>query len=302
MSNSWDPTYIIDEDTVKLICKEQFPDIHITEIECIGEGFDNTVFKINKDLLMRFPRRDIAVPLIELEKKLLPQIERHIKIKTTIPTLFGKPSTHFPWPFLGYNFIYGKSPTCLSVEDRKNMVEPLALFIRNLHEIDIEALKPLNLPYDEIRRLDLEYRIPQLKKHIEKANELNLLPEKKMIQKYVDELEVIQSDTKLVLVHGDLHFKNILVDDQNRLTGIIDWGDTHIGQRELDLSIAYSILLKEERERFFKLYGTVNKTSKRLAKFKSIYTTILLLLFANDKNQNELVRFCQDNIKNALID
>ncbi|WP_179194911.1 phosphotransferase [Bacillus sp. EAC] len=302
MSNIWDPTVVLDKETAIRILQDQFPELEIKRIEKIGEGFDNTVFKLNNEILLRFPRREVAVSILKIEQKLLPLIKNHIGIKTTVPFIHGKPSELFPWPFLGYNFIYGSPPNRLTKEDRIKMIRPLAEFLKKLHAIPIENLSELDLPSDELKRLDITYRKPLLIKYVNQAIQLKLIPFEKQMNQYIEKLTEIKLSKPFVLVHGDLHFRNMIVDQNNRLEGIIDWGDAHIGQREVDLSIVYSLIPTDSRTAFFEIYGNVSDESKQLAKFKSIYTTILLLLFANDQKESELVKFCQESLLNALQD
>ncbi|PGS47540.1 phosphotransferase [Bacillus sp. AFS041924] len=300
MANIWDPAIVMKEELVKEILKEQFPEITIKEIKKIGEGFDNTVFRLNNEILLRFPRREIAVSILNVERKLLPRIYNQFEMTTTVPKIIGKPSELFPWPFLGYNFISGKPPIRLTRNERILMIEPIAKFLKKLHSIKLDELKDLDLPHDKLRRLDINFRKPQLEKYVQQAIQKKLIVDVQKINHYTENLVEIKSESPLVLVHGDLHFKNMIVNEQNQLEGIIDWGDAHIGNFELDLSIIYSLIPIDQRESFYQHYGQVSDASKRLAQFKAIYTTIVLMLFAKDQNDFSLVSFCQDNLKNAL--
>ncbi|QKE71788.1 phosphotransferase [Arthrobacter citreus] len=302
MSNIWDPAIVMNEGLVKEIVKEQFPRITIKEIKKIGEGFDNTVFSLNNEILLRFPRRKIAVTILNVEKNLLPVIHNRFEMNTTVPVLDGKPSKLFPWPYLGYNYILGKPPTRLNREERIAMIEPLAIFLKQLHSINLNELVKIELPYDELRRLDINFRKPQLEKYVQQAIRNKLIVDEQKINHYIENLVEIHSETSLVLVHGDLHFKNIIVNEQNQLKGIIDWGDAHIGKCELDLSIVYSLIPFDQRESFYEIYGKVSEASKKLAQFKAIFTTIVLLVYAHDQNDYILVSFCQENLRNALIE
>ena len=60
----------INQSIAKEAIQEAF-DIKIKKIDLIGEGWDNLVFLINKDIIFRFSRREIAIPLIEREKWVL---------------------------------------------------------------------------------------------------------------------------------------------------------------------------------------------------------------------------------------
>lgn len=44
----------------------------------------------------------------------------------------------------------------------------------------------------------------------------------------------------VVVVHGDLHPGHILVDDEQRVTGILDWSEAHVGDPATDFSLLYA--------------------------------------------------------------
>src|SRR5207247_10901868 len=60
------------------------------------------------------------------------------------------------------------------------------------------------------------------------------------------------------IVHGDLHFRQVLADG-GRVTGVIDWVDVCRSDPAIDLSIAWSFLSAEGRARFLEAYGSVTQ-------------------------------------------
>ena len=52
--------------------------------------------------------------------------------------------------------------------------------------------------------------------------------------------------------------RHLLIDRADRLTGVIDWGDLHLGDAAVDLAIAYTFLPSTARIEFFKAYGEIN--------------------------------------------
>jgi len=301
LTNVWQPEVVVNEKIARTLICEQFPNLCEFQIKEIGKGFDNTIFSLEDKYLFRFPRREVAAQLLEIEKKILSIIGTELPIPTTIPLFYGNSSKQFKWPFIGYSYIKGKVPNKLSTIERKEMVKPLAKFLKKLHSISVERMEELGIQRDQIRRLDLSYRVPQLKKYLEKIFEHKLFQQKEVLVQYINELKNINLQSKDVLVHGDLHFRNMIVNVDNELAGIIDWGDAHIGKRAIDLSIVYSIIPKEARNDFYSIYGEVDEEEKYIAKFKAIYTTILLLLYGFDTNDHSLVKLSQENLLNALI-
>ncbi|MGK5507695.1 phosphotransferase [Brevibacillus formosus] len=56
--------------------------------------------------------------------------------------------------------------------------------------------------------------------------------------------------TREVLLHGDLHVKNMLVDEAGQISGIIDWGDLNVGHPGADLNVVYSFLPAQAASHF----------------------------------------------------
>nr|WP_280138815.1 phosphotransferase [Fictibacillus solisalsi] len=76
--------------------------------------------------------------------------------------------------------------------------------------------------------------------------------------------------------------RNTLVNNEGVIAGIIDWGDVHVGHPAVDLSFVYSFLPPEGRDRFYQIYGEVTPETQELARFKALYTTAVLLLYAHN--------------------
>jgi aminoglycoside phosphotransferase (APT) family kinase protein len=94
----------------------------------------------------------------------------------------------------------------------------------------------------------------------------------------------------------------MLVDENGRVSGIIDWGDINIGHPACDLNVVYSFLPPDARSNFFKEYGYVDEQTKMLARLIAIYIPILIMMQAIDDKDERLVDEAKANIKRALAD
>src|SRR5690606_41432769 len=62
-----------------------------------------------------------------------------------------------------------------------------------------------------------------------------LFPYTTLFRSYMSRLQKDRVEAVNVLLHGDLHFRNMLVNENGIVSGIIDWGDLSIGHPACDL-------------------------------------------------------------------
>jgi len=296
MKRQWNAEIQITENMAKLLIEEQFPHLSPAAITHMSDGWDNRAFLVNKKYVFRFPRRKVAVELIENEIKILPEIALSLPIPVPVPVFKGKPSDLFPWPFSGYAFIPGVT-ACrmgLTQEDRIKMAPVLAKFLKTLHGIPTDRALSLGAEPDKIGRLDLKKRIPRLKDYLKELNEKRLIKEPGRILQVIEETNVEPIRKKISLVHGDFYARHILVDEKAEISGIIDWGDIHTGNPAIDISIAPAFLPHEGQKIFRKSYGKIDEETWRLSRFKALSMALILLAFGHDTED-----FCL--IKEALF-
>jgi aminoglycoside phosphotransferase (APT) family kinase protein len=93
-----------------------------------------------------------------------------------------------------------------------------------------------------------------------------------------------------VLAHGDLYARHLLVDLEGQLAGVIDWGDVHIGDPAVDLSIAHSFLPPSAHPGFLDAYGAVAAPAWSVARLRALWHTSMVLLYAADCGDADLLR------------
>ncbi|WP_185764470.1 phosphotransferase [Niallia circulans] len=294
------PEIVVEKELAVRLIRKQVPEILLESIKELGEGFDNTIYVVNGQYVFRFPRREIAENLMKTEAVLLPFLQPLLPMKIPVPIFFGEKSKEYKWSFLGYDYLLGDMPAELDKSNRSKLIRPLAEFLKCLHHIPIAKLTDIPVPYDTLARLDIEKRKPRLIEKLKFLLELDSSPVLHMARNYVEKIEPIEVPKRHVLVHGDLHLGNMLVNQNKELTAIIDWGDVHIGHRAIDLAIVYSLININEREAFFSIYGEVDAISLELAKFKAVYTLVMLLAYASDKRNKKLYKEAMTSLAIAL--
>ncbi|MGE5652691.1 MAG: phosphotransferase, partial [Bacillota bacterium] len=286
----------------KKLIEEQFPGLAPATPVLIGEGWDNSIYSVNGEYLFRFPRRTIVVEMLTMGSELLPAVAQELPLPIPAPIFLGAPSTEYPWPFTGARLVKGEPPGRLSHEQRMRAVEPLAKFLRALHDFPVDRARELGAPNDRLGRLDMGKRKPMLAANAAKLIECGYVQDGQAVQEFLSSFGGGELDRQLALLHGDLHFRNLIVDPQGDLAGVIDWDDTYIGHPAADLSIVYSLLPPEGRRQFFAIYGDMDAVTKSYARFVGVYIPTVLTLYGHDRGDMDLVAAAREYIQMALVE
>lgn len=283
----WDAEIEVSPELAMGLIRGQFPALGRT-IEPFGRGWDNDAYLVDGELVFRFPRRQIAVGLLETEARVLPRIAPHLPLPVPRPVWIGAPTERYRWPFAGYRLIGGHTAASvdLSPEERRAAAGPVAAFLRALHDIPTGGLE---LPGDELERTNLVRRIPRLRDDLRELEEAGIIDGgEPWLRLFDDEVPAPTSDP--VLVHGDLYELHILVDDAHRPCGLIDWGDVHRGDPAIDLSILYRFFPAAMRDDFLRVYGHVDERTARLARLRGAYHAVVVARFAHSTGNAALLR------------
>ncbi len=292
----WVPDVEMTSEIAARLIAKQFAAHAPGEIHLLGTGWDNSAYLADGQMLWRFPIRQLGAALIGTEMRVLGNIAPLLPLAIPSPVCCGTPAAGYPYPFAGYPFIPGVT-ACQIGWDAGRCLEiapALARFLKTLHSIPVNP--DWQLPGDTLRRTDLHLRIVQLEERLIKAaptleaRGLNASHIAAIAKKLVDTPD---SGRKRCVVHGDLYLRHLLVDTTSeasvRLTGIIDWGDVHCGDRSLDISIAYSLLSGEARRAFFEAYGAVDAVEHARARFRALHYGAILVVYGEDIGDDALV-------------
>jgi aminoglycoside phosphotransferase (APT) family kinase protein len=179
----------------------------------LDHGYDFEVAIVDDDWVFRFPRRAAVEEALEIEIALLPALASALPVD--VPSFEYISRQPF---FVGYRLIRGEP---LVDEDP----DGVRAFLDALHAVDPAGL-PVERPdwveaYREQCRKFEDLVFPLLDE--------DLRPQAKHL---FDEVETLV-DFEPALLHADLGPAHLLVRD-GRLGGVIDWGDTRVGDPALD--------------------------------------------------------------------
>ncbi len=266
---TWDAEILVNEELAAKLVREQFAPLPDRSVELLSEGWDYVVHRVDDEWAFRFPRRAVVVPGTELEISVLPRLA--LPVAVPAPTHIGRPTERFPWPFYGARFIPGSEPLGLTDDERAVLARPLGRALRALHATEI-----LELPVDPIGRADMRVRIPRTRDALLAVDALTR--EAEWILAEAARLPPVRATA---VVHGDLHFRQLLVDD-GALTGVIDWVDVCRSDPGVDLQLLWSFFPRSARDEFFDEYGPVSGESLLRARVLALFLSAVLLAYARD--------------------
>jgi aminoglycoside phosphotransferase (APT) family kinase protein len=284
---TWTADIDVDALLAARLVAAQFPELANATVEPFGAGWDNAAFLIDGRLVFRLPRRRRVAGLIEREISILPQIAARLPLAISAPTLIGKKTPDYPWVFAGYELIAGSTACSVIVSDesRAGLAKPLARFLRALHDVGTSDLVERGLPPDEIGRLDHQKRLPMTRERLAALAASGHLADGGI---FADWLEAHPpqplGDERRRLVHGDLYARHILLDGAALPTGVIDWGDVHLGDPALDVAIAHLMLPSSAYDAFRTAYGGIDDRTWNAARYRAIYHAILELDYGVREN------------------
>lgn len=302
-ANPWDAEWDIDERQAAALIAAQFPALASQPVIKLGYGWDNTVFLVGEEYVFRFPRRSVAVGSIEREGRLLPELEAYLTLPYAKPIFYGIKDHDYPSPFLGYPYLRGKFAMGLADEQRELSVDLLADFLRSLHAFPLEKAREFGVQQDHRNLTDISQRKRSIEGFLAKIEPHLTEEQNRAIRNYLDGIHLAHVASRFAFLHGDLHFKNVLVDEESgQVSGIIDWGDMNIGHPACDLSIAYSFVPPRARADFFARYGSADEETKLLARLIAVYIPMLILMQAVDDNDEPSAAEAKATIMRALAD
>ena len=271
-------------DLARNLIAEQFPefsDLPITDVE--KQGHDNRTYRLGEHMLIRMPTAADYALKVPKEQELLPQLAKRLSASIPAPIKMGKPSTDYPYPFSIYKWLPGKSINLLTLtaQDKEQLAFDLAKFLKELQAItDVEGPSPGQHNWwrgDHVSVYDSGAReqIAKLADIIDSNSALELW-EKACGTKW---------NKVPIWIHGDIAVGNILIQD-NKLSGVIDFGGTAMGDPACDLVIAWTYLSGKARDIFVAEMGLDGDTWLRARAWVLWKATFELCNIA-DKNSPE---------------
>jgi aminoglycoside phosphotransferase (APT) family kinase protein len=303
--NPWDADIQLSIDGARELVTGQFPDHGGDSFRILSSGWDNDAYLADENVVFRFPRRKVAASLVENEVRFLPLLAPHLPLPISVSRYVGVPSVDYPFIWAGYGFMEGTTACRVdwTEEQRAGNAEILGEFLKALHAIRIDPETKKWAPGDDLARTDMEARLPILLERL--ANLPNILPDidAVLVERIARSLlrsEIADPRSEIsCMCHGDLYSRHLLVNDQKEVNGVIDWGDVHLGDPAVDLSIAFTFLPAAAHDEFRAAYGEIDEGTWTRATFRAIYHATTIAEYGNGIGDADLLKaaqFCLESI------
>jgi aminoglycoside phosphotransferase (APT) family kinase protein len=190
---------------------------------------------------------------------------------------------------VGYRRLAGRPAGSLELsdDDRRAAAEPLARFLRALHDTPAAGL---GLPGDDFARTGFARRMPKLRERLRELEAAGIVADARPWLRPFEAGDFPPPPARPVPVHGDLYELHVLVDDARRVSGVIDWGDVHAGDPALDLSLLFRFFPARLRDDFLCVYGDVDARTARMARLRAIFHAVLVTQYAHSIGDAALLR------------
>ena len=236
----------IDAALVSRLVAAQFPQwagLPIGPVE-VG-GWDNRTFHLGADKTVRLPSAARYAEQVEKEHRWLPKLAPHLPLPIPVPLAKGAPAFGYPWQWSVYRWLEGETAIIWRIADLRRFATALAGFLTALQRID-----PAGGPPPGEHNF---YRGGPLTVYDAETRQAIAALEGRIDAEAASAAwEAALDATWLgppVWFHGDVAAGNLLVEG-GRLSAVIDFGTSGVGDPACDLAISWILLDVESRNAF----------------------------------------------------
>ncbi len=245
---------------VRRLVAAQFPqwaDLPIKPVE-VG-GVDNRTFHLGEDMTVRLPSGPWYALQVDKEQRWLPKLAPLLPLPVPVPLAKGAPAEGYPWQWSVYPWLEGETASSERIADLRQFATRLAEFLVALRRIDATGGPPPG-------RHNFFRGGPLTVYDAETRQAIAALDGKIDTDTASEVWEAALGATwggSPVWFHGDVARGNLLVDEEGRLSAVIDFGTSGVGDPSCDLAIAWTLFGGESRDAFRAALGLDEATWAR---------------------------------------
>ncbi len=264
---------------VRELLAAQHPDLAELGLRELANGWDNVLFRLGDDLTVRLPRRAEAAVLVQHEQAWLPRLAPRLPVPVPVPLRVGRPGEGYPWAWSILPWLDGETIGAAPVTDKTRLARDLGQFLGALH-----TPAPPDAPINPHRAGPLADRSAVTMKRIEELKAV-VSDAGKIARRWLAAVTLDEWCGPAMWAHGDLHPLNLLQRD-DRLAAVLDFGDVTSGDPANDLSVAWMLFDAGDREVFRAAAATpvrpIDDTTWERARAWALSTAVLFLQASAD--------------------
>jgi aminoglycoside phosphotransferase (APT) family kinase protein len=239
----------IDAALVTALVADQHPDLE-GQVSFFAEGWDTSLWRLGDELLVRLPRRAVAVPGTEAEQRWLPVLAPALPLSVPVPLRVGVAGRGYPWTWSVVPHLRGTPMLEGARLDAEPAADTLGRFLHALH-----TPSPPDAPRSAIRGVPLAERTATFDELVvEHADDPSIDVARRT---WSEALDAPPHHAAPTWVHGDLHPGNVLVDN-GALVAVLDFNDLSGGDPATDLAACWLFFEPEQALAAIDAYGGVD--------------------------------------------
>ena len=224
-------------DLVGALLDRQHPDLAALPRSVVAQGWDNVSVRVGDELVARLPRRRMGADLLDRERRVLEDTADRLPLPVPRPVRSGLPAPDLGYPYLWsvVPWIRGRVAADAEHVDGARSADLLGRFLAALHRP-----APSGVADNPYRSGPSHVRADKVTERLARVS--SVAPE--VAERLAREVAAARGSWAgpPVWVHGDLHPRNLLVDGDGVLCGVLDFGDTHAGEPAVDLAAVWLLL------------------------------------------------------------
>ncbi|WCK01299.1 aminoglycoside phosphotransferase family protein [Agrobacterium tumefaciens] len=255
-----DDRIVVTLEQARGLITSQFPQWAALDIRPVElSGWDNRSFRLGGDMLIRMPSAARYVAQVEKEHRWLPVLAPLLPVPIPVPLALGQSGEDYPFCWSVYRWLDGE-PLVRHLDniDLSAIAVDVAVFLKALHNIDASD-GPLAGAQNFHRGGSLAVYDGEAR-----ASAARLAGE--VDQPLAMEIWQLALSSRWqgqgVWVHGDIAEGNLLVKD-GRLSAVIDFGSSGVGDPSSDLILAWNVFDAQGRDVFRRALGLDEATWQR---------------------------------------
>ncbi|MCA0988510.1 phosphotransferase family protein [Guptibacillus algicola] len=248
-----------------------YPELNITSIKQNTIGQNNDVVIVNESLVFRFPKYEEGIEALRKETDVLNHVRKHVSLPIPSPTYQSFDPYEAGKVFAGYEMIEGEPlwrenfHRFTKEEDKERIARQLVTFLTELHatssgdQSSEDIHREVEDLYVRIQKKLFSYMRQDAKWEVSNLFESFLRNEK-------------HAGVNKKRIHGDFGASNILWDPERyEITGIIDFGETEIGDSAYDFAGLFASYGENFIRRCLSLYPDGQDILERVMFYKETF-------------------------------